>query len=94
MTDITPVPQSESPGIEIMDFEGINRIEKMIRENKAAALRKEPPPHVVTKEMIRAALNGIKMQRGTMGAASSAAGGKSGSKKTGPLTIDLDDADL
>lgn len=94
MTDITPVPQEPTP-ISVMSVEQIHEIERKLRENKAAALRKEAAPHEVSKEEIRAAINAIKMQRGTMGAASAATSSKSsGGAKKAPVKIDLGDLDI
>lgn len=89
--DPTPTPIPE--GIATMSVEQVTELERKVRENKQAQLRGDPPPHTITREEVRAAINGLRAMRGTMELAGTrtASGGKKGG--TGKTQIDLVDLD-
>lgn len=89
MTDITPNPTAAATEPQqFLSPEMVIEVERKLRENKAAELKGEPPPHQVTAEDINRALMTIKHQRGTLDFASKA--GASTAAKKGVTKIELD----
>jgi hypothetical protein len=90
MTDITPNPTAAAPEVQqFLSPEMVLDVERKLRENKAAELKGEPPPHQVTAEDINRALMAIKHQRGTLDFASKAGAG-AGKKGVTKIELDID----
>lgn len=62
---------SEQKQIELLSQAEIDALEQKVLENEAAKERNEAPPHVITKEMMKACVLSMRARRGTMQAAPS-----------------------
>lgn len=65
---------SPAPKIELLSQVQIDQLEQQILENEAAKERNESPPHVITKEQMKACVMSMRARRGTV---------QSQAKKTG-----------
>lgn len=83
-TPDTPVP-TPAP-VETLSIADVLALEQKVRDNEAARKRGDPLPHIVTKEDLRAALNAVRQNRGTLGAAKSAAAAGGTTKKASGKT--------
>lgn len=90
--DPTPTPNPVPEGVATLSVEQILDIERRFRENKAATLRGDPPPHTVTPEELRAAIQSMRAHRGTMNlvAPSAKGNGKRAGGKPNIEIIDLE----
>lgn len=91
MTDITPNPSAAAPEAQqFLSVDAVIDVERKLRENKAAELKGEPPPHQVTADEINRALMTIKHQRGTLDFASKA-GATAGKKGVNKIQLDIEE---
>lgn len=92
MTDMTPAPAQQDPGIQTLSVEQILEMQNKLRENRAAQLKGEPLPHTVSPEEMKAAIQAIRRQRGTLNLADGrGTAAKRGKKGGGTIEIlDLD----
>lgn len=100
MTDITPQPSlaaSGTPPTAFLSAEEILDLQNKCRENHAAQLRGDPPPHQITPEMLRHAIQSVRARRGTVKMGEERAKASAGKPATGRAKVskvDLNSLDL
>lgn len=99
MTDITPQGADPAPApaaVVYLSADQINALAQKQRENHAASMRGDPPPHVITPAELRLAIQSIRRQRGVLEHAgkTAAKADKPASGKAKVTKVNVDELDL